>query len=161
MSLRFYQLLRLPSKKAPRAKVDPTGVSQLCVDSTDCTSEYGVNFLYVTSTHPATPPSAPRPRRPGSLTIEAVLFLVLLALFGAEARGLAHTEVRQAFARGLCVCVLHPFWTDKGVARLAVLIRALLLLSYSLQFLFPCSTTLTEKLRHPPIQEYWTDRKSD
>lgn len=50
------------------------------------------------------------------LTIEAILVQVLLELVRRQTSVLVHPEVGQAFCRGLSVCVLHPFWTDKGLA---------------------------------------------
>lgn len=49
-----------------------------------------------------------------ALTIEAILVQVLLELVRSETGSLIHSEVSQAFCRALCVCVLHPFWIDKG-----------------------------------------------
>jgi len=49
------------------------------------------------------------------LTIEAILLQVLLALLRRETGVLVRPEECQAFGRGLCVCVLHPFRIDKGL----------------------------------------------
>lgn len=51
-----------------------------------------------------------------SLTIVAILVQVLLELVRRETGVLVHPEVSQAFCRGLCVCVLHPFLMDEGLA---------------------------------------------
>lgn len=51
-----------------------------------------------------------------TLTIEAVLVQVLLELVRGETSVLIHPKVSQAFCRDLCVCVLHPFWIDRGLA---------------------------------------------
>lgn len=48
-----------------------------------------------------------------ALTIVAILVQVLLELVRSETGVLIHPEVSQAFCRGLCVCVFHPFWIDK------------------------------------------------
>lgn len=48
------------------------------------------------------------------LTIKAILVQVLLELVWGETSVLVHPEVSQAICRDLCVCVLHPFWIDKG-----------------------------------------------
>lgn len=50
-----------------------------------------------------------------ALTIVAILLQVLLELVWAQAGVLVHPKVSQAFCRALSVCVLHPFWVDKGL----------------------------------------------
>lgn len=52
---------------------------------------------------------------PRALTIVAILLQVLLKLVRRQTGVLIHPEVSQAFCRPLCVCVLHPFWIDKGL----------------------------------------------
>lgn len=59
---------------------------------------------------PPTPSLMPR-----ALTIVAILLQVLLKLVRRQTGVLIHPEVSQAFCRPLCVCVLHPFWIDKGL----------------------------------------------
>lgn len=90
-----------------------------------------------------------------ALTVEAILVQVLLELVGTETGVLVHPKVSQAFCRVLGVGVLHPLWIDKGWVRVTVPTRGLLPLLYLLVH-HPHL-----QVWHPPIQECWSDRKSE
>lgn len=76
----------------------------------------------------------PHPCPPRTLTIVAVLLQVLLELVRAETGVLVHPEVRQAFCRALCVCVLHPAPDRQGIGRLTAPIHARLTSLLLVQF---------------------------
>lgn len=128
MSPHFYQLLQLPSKKAPHAKSQSirTGASPRVFTRGNALLQQKllclVQYFHSKNNRRVTVPQllCNNPSFTGpvahTLTIEAILLQVLLELVGTETSVFIHPEVSQAFCRRLGVWVLHPLWIDNGSA---------------------------------------------